>query len=40
MTEAAFIAWGQDIEWTLRKTKWGWALVLALLALVLTGGGG
>lgn len=39
MTEATFLAWGQDIEWTFRKMKWGFAVVLALLALVLTGGG-
>ena len=39
MTETEFLAWGQDIEWTFRKLKWAVAITMALLALVLTGGG-
>ncbi len=38
MTDATFLAWGQDIEWTLRKLKWAAAITMALLALVLTEG--
>jgi hypothetical protein len=36
MTEERFLAWAVDIEWALRKLKWGCAITCALLALVLT----
>lgn len=28
----------EDLDWTCRKTKWGWAICTALLAMVLTQG--
>jgi hypothetical protein len=41
MTPETFEAWGRDIEYVfrLRAIKWGYAITLALLALVLTQGG-
>jgi len=36
MNEQTFLEWAVDIEWTMRRLRWLWAITIAALALVLT----
>ena len=38
MSDETFLAWAMDIEWTMRRLRWPWAMLCALLALVLSDG--